>query len=288
MVLLGAVLVAIPSGEAGFPYQGPGHAGSVPLGDGGASLALPDPATDNRTVVRLDGIPDDACRLVLDENGTYARSHVAWAPGQAVAGIWADVGVVDAPFRVVAHWLTDLNGACTAEVTPDGTLWHDPRGRPFVELLVNETRSFWSGPVGTVFPLAVEVTNNGTLTTEVTAGLPIAQKGWEIRRASPVLNVSVPPLETVVFSFDVFVPRTEQPRMNALALELRAPDWAARPVFFLDLKPPLPLLVEETAPEDGGRGLEPWEPTPREAPAPSIFGILTLFLVTYALRRRLT
>lgn len=288
LVVLCLWVLAAPVAEASVPYRGPGHEGTVPLGDGGIGLLLPAEAGDNRTFVGLSGFPTDTCRIVLDENGTYAGTHLDWTGEGGEARVWADAGVVDAPYRVVAHWIRDLKDACTAEVTPEGTIWHDPRGRPFRELHTNASRMFLAGEVGQTLRVAVTVTNNGTLASDVTAALPLRQEGWSVAGGSAALDVQVAPLEAREFHFDVAIPRSQKPVTNVVFVELSdRHGWEEKVTVFLDLRPARAVQPDEPSETDESSAeLPEWRPVAKESPAPHFVPFLLVALVAYAARRR--
>jgi len=294
-----AALLAIPllllvvPGAAGLAYAGPGQTGTVRLGDDGAlaslGLDLPAPLADNLSEVRLDGLPADACRLVLDQNGTYAATHALWTPGLATARVYAAAGTTNAAFRVHALWHTDLNGHCTAEETEDGILWHDPRGRAYVEMVVLDRRPVVDGARNSTIDVTLRIHNNGTVPDNVTGRLARLPDGWSGASSGATTAVPVAPLATVGFPFRLHIPDGPQSRLAIVRVAFSATDWNAEvPVFVqFDEATPAPAASKGAkAPGTPDAAPPPaWTPS-AEAPAPPfLLGVLALGLIARRARR---
>lgn len=294
-VLLLLWISALPGALAGVPYAGPGTEGSVPIGDGGASLDLPGSAFENRTWVQIDALPASACRVVLDDSESYAQTRVHWAPGNATAQVYAAEGSALAPFRVAAHWVWDTNGNCTGEVNKNGVTWHVPEARPHVALEINDTKQLLSARTGATTTLGVQVTNAGTIPTRVSAAFEL-RDGWTFEKASPTLHVPVGRNETISFDYEVAIPRSQAAETQVLIIKLSADNgWEGTSTILLQLEPgaPEPGAASDSGSSAGdaatGSGpahnLERWEPQTQESPGSAAWATVLVASLAWARRR---
>lgn len=169
----------------------------------------------------LSGIAPEICRIELEEEGAFANATLVWHPGNETAYIAGEVGARDVPFQVVTHWERDLNDECTVEVTQKGRVWHDPRGRPFIDLQFTDRIAGHDLTAGNWTRIDAGIHNNGTLPERVSVSIEHMRDHWEIRNATSFLNVEIEPLETVAFGFDLRVPDDEPGRTNLLLFHVK-------------------------------------------------------------------
>lgn len=285
LVLLLMVLPPFLLGVEARPFTGAGQTGSVPVGEGGETVPFLADLADDRIFVAIGPVPGDTCRLVLDTNGTYGETGLHWAEGDETAYVWADHGARDAPYRLHAVWSRDLNDNCTVERTEETTHWHDPRGRPFVELRILEHRPLFPGPAGTTIRVDLTIQNNGTLSDNVSAEIGNHPKEFRVTAATPILTVPVDPLEQVVFSFDVEVPWETRAGVYPLVVDFESESgWSGGITAFPDVGPPEgedPRPHEDKTPDPAAADpLAPPTLEPNEAPL--VHGLL-LLVVTVGL-----
>lgn len=290
------VVLALVSGVQAAEYEGPGHEGMVPLGAGGLVAELAPAVGEGLTHVPLQGIGEDVCRIVLDENGTYEPAVLVWQPGNTTAHVAAEPGTQNVPFRVVSHWEHDLNGACTAEVTTNGTVWHDPRGRPFIEMRVVERHVKFDVEAGSWTPVEAQVFNNGTLPETLNVSLGHMRDDWKIRNSTGVVGVRVDPLETATIGFDLYVPENEPTGTRLLLVDMEGgkSGWTDRATLVLRIKNDERVEQDDTE-EDGGpvnwRGSrdapsEQGERTGQVPAAPAVLAVAMVALLVGLRRRR--
>jgi hypothetical protein len=285
VALLSVTVLAAPAATA-EPYKGPGHQGIVPIGVGGL-LAETLPLVGEGVVhIPLEGIPADVCKIELDDGPGYTQSTLVWTPGNETAYVAAEPGERDAAFKVKAHWELDLKGACTVEVTPGGTIWHDPRGRPFIELAFQERTISHDVEPGQWYTMDVYIHNNGTLEDTVNITFQHLRNEWEIRNPTGVVDRRVGPLETIRVGFDLRMPENQQSGTNLVLFDAEATKsgWQDRATLLLRVEGTDAAL--DTAPkgEDEGRiethrtGRLPTETHSRtgQVPAPGVVPLLIL------------
>lgn len=288
-ILVLCLLVSVAPSAAAAAYEGPGQKGVVPVGEGGALVPILGGFVDDRVFAVLSGLPADTCRLVLDANGTYGDARLTWSRGDSAAYVWAEAGQRDVSYRLHAVWHDDLNGNCTAEETAEGTIWHDPRGRPFVDLALMEERLILEVRAGgEPVDARLDVHNNGTIPDNVTAGIKVVHPDFKVTSIGKVRQVAVGPLETVPFVFRVSVPEDGEVRVHPVQVGFTSESgWSQAFTFHLSVLPSNAtgdgdLLQDpaESAP------LPPPSVTPEEAPLPVV---VVLFACTLALlaRRRM-
>ncbi len=298
VVLLVFGLLLAPMAQA-VDYEGPGQEGRVPVGAGPLLAENAPMAGEGVTHLPLVGVPAEVCRIVLDENGTYAGAQGIWSPGDETAYVAAEPGALEAPFKVAAHWERDLNDNCTVEVTPDQTFWHDPRGRPFIEPRFVDRYIQYDVDAGSWVKVEAEIHNNGTLPETINADLEHLRDRWELRNASSVVGVKVEPLQTVRFSFEVHIPADESGGTKLLLVNARGEksDWSDRATFVLEVEEDVearynqdPKEEEEETGIDSHGSVDP--PSKQDGPtgqvpvvAPGVL-LVALVLLVSALRRR--
>jgi hypothetical protein len=284
--LLLATLLAVPPAALAAPYEGPGQSGIIPLGDGGHLATLHPDAGLGITHVALDGLPADTCALDVGPpaDGPAVAAH--WSIGNRTAYVFAEPGARDAQFLIAAHWVWDVKGDCTVEHTPEGVIYHDPRGRPFIDLKFPERRLTFTPTTGEWSRIEVPIVNNGTLPEHADITLGLRRAHWEIANATPAANVPIAPGATYVFGFDLLVPLEQPARISLLLVDLagRESGTADRATLVLDLqegeKPPVVARPPPPA-------LPPWE-EPEEAPGSGVIALLVLVLGCLAVRRRVS
>lgn len=233
LMVAGGVLVAQAE-----EYEGPGHRGMVPIGDGGVVASHAPDLGEGLMLVPLEGIPEKACRVVLDENESYARTLLVWSPGNETAYVAAEAGERDAPFRVVSHWERDMNDDCTVEVTPDGKVWHEPRGRPFIEMMWQERHVHYNPEPGTWFPVEAVLENNGTLEETVNVSVQYLQEEWQVRNSTGSVDRTVAPEGTLRFGFELYLPENERTGTKLILFDAVGTEsgWSGRATIALHVK----------------------------------------------------
>ncbi len=235
--LLVLALLAAPAATA-VDYQGPGQEGRVPVGIGDVLAQQAPLVGADVTQIPLEGVPDAVCRVVLDENGTYGATQVVWSPGDETAYVAAEPGALEAPFQIHAHWERDINDNCTVEVTPDRTIWHDPRGRAFTEPRFVERFLHYDVQAGSWFKVEAQIHNNGTRTETINADLEHLRETWELQNASSLVGVEVEPLQTVRLTFEIHIPADEAGGKKLLLLNAQGQKsgWVDRATFVIEVE----------------------------------------------------
>lgn len=281
-----AILVAVvatlllPSVTATVPYSGPGTAGKVPIGDGGASARNNTTSGEDVTHVVVTGIPQDVCRLELAPG---LGSHLVWSDNDTAARVWGDAGRTNIPFRFQSHWRLDLYGACTVEVTEDGVVYHDPSGRPFVALAATTGAKKHDVTANTLRRFNITVYNNGTVDDVLNPVIKKAPTDWDVRWRQDVRRTPIAAGGEVVFPLEMQVPHQARGfasvTIEFTAIESRETLRAS--VMLNVLPPPAPSKEEgdEEAP-NGPVGPPPgeymWETVP--APGPVLVVLLALVI----------
>lgn len=282
------LLAGLMPGAAAAPYEGPGQKGVVPVGEGGRTIPHLEGIADDHLFAALQGIPGDACRIVLDQNGTYAGTGVTWELGSDTAYVWAEAGDREAPYRLHALWTTDLNGNCTVERTETQTYWHDPRGRPYVELRLLDDKQYLPGPAGSNITVRFTVHNNGTIADNVTAQMAVVKDTFRVTSDGPVVDVPVQPLQEVSFAFIVEVPRDTRPVPHTVQVNLVGDSgWRQAATAILKIgraEGPDPVATEKVDPSSA-KPLPPPTVDAGEAPMPLAMTLLAVALAL-AMRRR--
>ncbi len=280
------LLIGVPTVEAA-QYEGPGHRGEVPVGDGGALAEFAPDLGEGVTHVGLSGIAPNICQIELDEASAAGNATLVWSPGNETAFVAAELGAREVPFRVASHWERDLNDACTVEVTENGRTWHDPRGRPFIDLQFPERMVSHEITAGNWTRVQAEVHNNGTLPERVNVGLKQMRDHWEIQNATPFLNVAIDPLETVEFGFDLLIPDDEPGRTNLLQLEVKGEESGSKGTITLVLEVESSGIATNKQEEDSPQRIDqrgrapPDEVAGQSGQIPSVSPLVGLVVVAF-------
>lgn len=293
-LVLALAILAVAAPALASQYEGPGHRGEVPLGDGGLLAGLAPLVGQGITHVEVTGIAPEICKIVFDDDDAYANATLVWSPGNETAYIGAQAGARDAPFRIAAHWELDMNDECTVEVTKEGRTWHDPRGRPFIDIQYEDRFLDFDVVTGDWTPVYVELHNNGTLSERVNIATEHMRDTWQIRNATAFMDVEIGPLETKRFGFELLIPDGEPSRTNLLLFNVEGKESGFRERLTLVLEVessgrPANDTDEEAPVQINQRGQPPPEWTPGSSGqipvASPIVGLVAVVLIV-GLKRR--